>query len=82
MRSTGIVRKIDHLGRFVIPKELRTVFDLEEEDGLEILIDGDTIVLRKYAPRCNLCETVRATISFKSKLLCPECIQTIREAGR
>ena len=48
MKSTGIIRKIDALGRIVIPSELRAMLALEEKDSLEIFVDGSSIVLRKY----------------------------------
>ena len=56
MKATGIVRKIDSLGRIVIPKELRRVFDIkDDEDVLEIFVEGNTIVLKKYEPACIFC---------------------------
>ncbi|ADC52383.1 transcriptional pleiotropic regulator of transition state genes (plasmid) [Alkalihalophilus pseudofirmus OF4] len=50
MKSTGIVRKVDELGRVVIPKELRKVFDIHERDPMEVFVDGDKIILQKYKP--------------------------------
>lgn len=50
MKSTGIVRKVDELGRIVIPKELRRSLDLEEGDGIEVFVDGEQIILKKYVP--------------------------------
>jgi transcriptional pleiotropic regulator of transition state genes len=49
--STGIVRKVDQLGRIVLPKEMRRSFEIEINDSMEIFVDGDKIVLQKYAPR-------------------------------
>lgn len=82
MKSTGIVRKVDELGRVVLPIELRRGFSIAEKDGLEIYIDGDTIILKKYVPHCILCENVKNTVQIKGKLFCQDCLQTIREAGR
>lgn len=82
MKSTGIVRKVDELGRVVLPVELRRGFNINEKDGLEIFIEEDTIVLKKYAPHCILCENVKNTVHIKGKLFCQDCLQTIREAGR
>ncbi|HEY4567079.1 AbrB/MazE/SpoVT family DNA-binding domain-containing protein [Planococcaceae bacterium Storch 2/2-2] len=48
MRSLGIVRKVDHLGRIVIPKELRTSLRLTKGVPMEIFVDGDKVILRKY----------------------------------
>jgi transcriptional pleiotropic regulator of transition state genes len=82
MRSTGIVRKVDELGRVVLPIEVRRVYDVKEKDGLEIFTEGETIILKKYAPHCCFCETVRNTTNFKGKLICTDCIEVIKEAGR
>lgn len=82
MKATGIVRKVDDLGRIVIPKESRTVLDINIKDGLEIFIDGEFIMLRKYTPHCSLCEAVLGTINFKGKLICRNCINEIKEAGK
>lgn len=51
MKSTGIVRKVDELGRIVLPKELRNTLEIKEKDPLEIFVDEDKIILRKYTPR-------------------------------
>ncbi len=82
MKSTGIVRKVDELGRIVLPKELRKSFDVKEKDALEVFTEDNTIVLRKYSPFCALCESMNNTVHFHGKLLCQDCLQTIREAGR
>ncbi|MDE3839131.1 AbrB family transcriptional regulator [Bacillus methanolicus] len=50
MKSTGVVRKVDELGRIVIPKELRNTFDIKEKDPLEIFVEEDKIILKKYSP--------------------------------
>ena len=55
MKSTGIVRKVDELGRVVIPKELRKTLDIAEKDGMEIYVDGNAIILKKYEPSCIFC---------------------------
>ena len=55
MKSTGIVRKVDELGRIVIPKELRNTLNIEEKDSLEIYVDGEHIILKKYEPACIFC---------------------------
>ena len=81
MKSTGIVRRVDELGRVVLPIELRRIFEINEKDALEIFTEGDTIVLKKYAPHCTLCDNVKNTIHIKGKLICQDCIKYIREAG-
>ena len=57
MKSTGIVRKVDELGRIVLPVELRRTMDIAEKDPLEIYVDGNSIVLRKYRPSCIFCDS-------------------------
>lgn len=74
MKSTGIVRRVDELGRVVIPIELRKTFDIEEKDALEIYVDGDTIILKKYEPACIFCGEYKNVITFKGKLICRDCI--------
>jgi AbrB family transcriptional regulator, transcriptional pleiotropic regulator of transition state genes len=76
MKSTGVVRRIDHLGRIVIPMELRRTLGLVEKDGLEIFINGNQIVLRKYEPGCVLCGAMDNVKPHKSgKLVCAECLK-------
>ncbi len=59
MKSTGIVRKVDELGRIVLPVELRRTMDIAEKDALEIYVDGNSIVLRKYRPSCIFCDSTK-----------------------
>lgn len=77
MKSPGVVRKLDELGRIVIPIELRRTFNIGEKDGLEIFTDDDRIVLRKYEPACVFCGSAKEVISFKGKKVCKECISTM-----
>lgn len=77
MKSTGIVRKVDRLGRVVIPIELRRNLDIEEKDALEIFIDGEHIVLKKYAPACIFCGQAKDITIFKGKNICPSCLNEI-----
>jgi len=77
MKSTGIVRKVDELGRIVLPIELRRTLDIAEKDSLEIYVDGPTIVLRKYQPACIFCEDAKDVVSFKGKNVCVNCIKTL-----
>ncbi|MCL5040768.1 MAG: AbrB/MazE/SpoVT family DNA-binding domain-containing protein [Firmicutes bacterium] len=74
MKSTGIVRKVDELGRVVIPIELRRTLDIEEKDSLEIYVDGDKIILKKYEPACVFCGSATNVEYFKGKLVCRDCI--------
>ena len=69
MKSTGIVRKVDELGRVVLPVELRRALNIAEKDGLEIYVDQDKVVLRKYEPSCacNFCGSIDSVNDFKGK---------------
>ena len=79
MKSTGIVRKIDELGRIVRPKELRRSFDLkDDEDALEIFVDDNMIVLKKYEPSCIFCNTVKDIATFRGKNVCPKCMKEMQ----
>ena len=75
MKSTGIVRKVDELGRIVLPIELRRTLDIAEKDVLEIYVEGNSIILKKYEPTCIFCDNVRQIISFKGKNVCPSCLE-------
>lgn len=74
MKSTGIVRKVDELGRVVIPIELRRTLDIAEKDALEIYVDGEQIILKKYAPACIFCGQAKDVVSYKGKNICPACL--------
>ncbi len=74
MKSTGIVRKVDELGRVVLPVELRRNLAIEEKDGLEIFIDSDKIILRKYEPSCVFCGNVNDMTTFRGKNVCKQCM--------
>ncbi|KZS48099.1 hypothetical protein AWU65_20295 [Paenibacillus glucanolyticus] len=79
MKTTGIVRRIDDLGRVVVPRELRRAFGIAEGDPLEFYTEGDKIILARYAPGCFICpETDKSKLrSFHSKLICEDCIKSI-----
>ncbi len=79
MKSTGIVRKVDELGRIVLPIELRRTLDIMERDALEIYVDGEAIVLRKYEPSCIFCGDARNVVSFRGKNICPNCIRELKK---
>ena len=74
MKSTGIIRQIDRLGRVVIPKELRTLFDLEEDDAVEIYTEEDAIILKKYVPSCIFCRSRSHLTKYRDKLVCESCL--------
>lgn len=77
MKSTGIVRRVDELGRIVIPIELRRTLDIEIKDALEIYVDKDQIILKKYEPACIFCGNAREIKNYKGKNICKECLQEI-----
>lgn len=77
MKSTGIVRKVDELGRVVLPIELRRTMDIAEKDPLEIFVDGSMIILKKYEPACIFCGSAKDVINYKGKNICPSCIRDI-----
>ncbi len=79
MKSTGIVRKVDELGRIVLPVELRRTLDIAERDELEIYLDDDKVVLRKYEPSCIFCAGVRNLVNYHGRNVCMECIQNLNE---
>ena len=74
MKSTGVVRKVDELGRIVIPIELRRTMDIAIKDTLEIYVEGDRIILKKYHPACIFCEDAQNVISYKGKMICRNCL--------
>lgn len=81
-KATGIVRKIDELGRVVIPKELRRVYGVEPGDAMEIFTSGEEIILRKYKPStgCTLCGTVADRYAeMGDHRICPSCAELIVE---
>lgn len=77
MKSTGIVRKVDELGRVVIPIELRRTLNIGEKDALEIFVEADTIILKKYEPACIFCGQAKGVRNLKGKNICPECVTDI-----
>lgn len=79
MKSTGVVRKLDELGRIVIPIELRRTMDIAIKDTLEIFVEGDQIILKKYHPACIFCNDARDVDLYKGKLICKRCLQELKE---
>ena len=79
MKSTGMVRKIDELGRLVLPAEIRQNLDIQIKDAVEIFTDGERIVLQKYQPSCIFCSNLDDLTFFGNKRICRECLQKLRE---
>ncbi len=78
MKSTGMVRKIDELGRVVIPIEIRNTLGIESRDELEIFVEGDKIVLAKHEPCCIFCGNAHGVVFFHSKLVCHDCAEQLK----
>lgn len=78
MKSTGIVRKVDELGRVVIPIELRRSLDIAIRDSLEIFVEDEHIILKKYAPACIFCGQVKDAENYKGKKVCPACREELK----
>ncbi len=78
LKSTGVVRKLDQLGRIVLPKELRTVLNLKEKDALEIYVDGEQIILKKYEPACVFCGDAREVVNYRGKNICKKRLEEMK----
>lgn len=77
MKSTGIVRKVDELGRIVLPIELRRTLNINVKDSLEIFVDENQIVLQKYEPACIFCGSADDVRSYKGRNICQQCIDDL-----
>ena len=80
MKSTGIVRKVDELGRVVLPISIRQTMDINEKDSLEIFTDENRIILQKYQPSCVFCANADNIVFFNGKRICEDCLKKIKEA--
>lgn len=78
MKSTGVVRKVDELGRIVLPIELRRTLNIEVKDSLEIFVDGDKIILKPYRPCCVFCGEGEDTVNYMGKNVCANCIAQLK----
>ena len=78
MKSTGIVRKVDELGRVVLPIEMRRTLDISEKDALEIYVEGESIILRKYQSACVFCDSTKDIVNFKGRNVCASCIEKLK----
>ena len=81
MKSIGIVRELDHLGRVVFPVELRQMLEIGSGDPLEILVDDEKIVLRKYHAGCSFCGNLKGLTDIKGKRVCGACLAEIKAGG-
>ena len=78
MKSTGILRSVDELGRIVLPKSMRQNLEISERDQLEIYTEGDRIILRTYQPSCVFCETSENIVFFNGKRVCSACLEELK----
>lgn len=78
MKSTGIVRRVDELGRIVLPIEIRKMMNINVKDAVEIFTDNDRIILQKYQPACVFCDDVDGVTYFNGKRICQRCIEKIK----
>jgi transcriptional pleiotropic regulator of transition state genes len=79
MKSAGIVRKVDDMGRITLPMELRRVYGIKIKDPLEMFTDDDTIILKKYEPACIFCGDAKDVIFYKGKNICHQCLNDIKK---
>ena len=82
MKATGIVRKVDELGRIVIPIELRNKLDIAIKDPIEIFVEGSSIILKKYEPNCIFCGSSKELTSYKDKLVCSKCLAKLSDLSK
>ena len=78
MKSTGVVRKVDELGRIVLPVELRKSLDIQIKDPIEIFVDNENIILKKYCPACIFCGEADNVIYFCGKRVCKNCLEKLK----
>lgn len=81
MKSTGMVRPVDELGRIVLPKELRKSLDINARDSVEIFTDGGKIILQKYEPACIFCGNADDIVYYEGKRICSECLAKLKALG-
>jgi len=79
MKATGIVRPVDPLGRVVIPVELRRTLNIKTEDSLEVFVDGEYIMLKKYEPACIFCGDAKEVVNIKGKNVCRKCLKDMKD---
>lgn len=78
MKSTGMIRKLDELGRITLPKEIRDNLKIKIQDLIEIYVNGSSIILKKYKPNCILCGTGKDLIEVKEQLICAKCVEELK----
>ena len=81
MKALGAVKNIDELGRIVLPIEIRKRLDLARGDGVEIFVEKDRIILKKYEPSCIFCGETEDVINYNDKKICKKCIEELSKAA-
>lgn len=81
MKSTGIVRELDALGRVVIPMEMRKTMKIDKSTPLEIFVEGENIILRKYEPTCLFCGNATELVTYQERKICKDCLEKINQAS-
>ena len=82
MKSTGIVRRVDDLGRVVLPIELRRTLDIGERDSLEIFVEDNSIILKKYEPACIFCNDTKDVVVYKGRNVCMNCVREMSQQDK
>lgn len=77
MKSTGIIRKVDELGRIVLPIELRNALNIAQKDPIEIFVEGSSIILKKHEDNCIFCGSSKQLVEYKNKLICSKCLENV-----
>ncbi|MFW6009418.1 MAG: AbrB/MazE/SpoVT family DNA-binding domain-containing protein [archaeon] len=77
LKMTGIIRKVDDLGRVVIPSEVREILDIKRKDKLEVMLEADQIIFQKYHPNCFFCGNDRNVKQYRGKTICRDCIKEL-----
>lgn len=78
VKSTGIIRRVDDLGRVVIPKEIRSSLEVNEKDQVEFFVEGNNVIIQKYEEKCCFCGSTDNLCEYKSKLICKNCFSNIK----
>jgi transcriptional pleiotropic regulator of transition state genes len=82
MKPIGVVRKVDQLGRIVLPKSLRKRYQMNEGDPVEILVQGDHIILERYKPKCIFCMSSEKVVEYKDRYVCLSCMNEMQQYVR
>ncbi len=78
MKSTGMVRAVDKMGRVVIPKEIRKQLGVQNDvDSFEIYMEGDNVILKKYQPTCIFCDNLADSVELNGHIVCKDCIEKL-----